>query len=89
MLAVSAPLVRGLSVVAIGAAIVLSHLSFATAKTKREQVAAQVGAESKADVSSTGSIGERRNLSDNCYWEFVPDVSATGTFTVRRVQECD
>jgi len=89
MHAISAPVLRGLSVLAIGATIVLSHLSFATAKTQKAQIPAQVAVQSKVDISSTGSIEKHESLADNCYWELVSEEAPAGTLTVRRVQECD
>jgi hypothetical protein len=89
MLALPAPLVRGLSVVGIGAAIVLSHLSFATAKTHPKPVPPRLAVDNRADVSSTGSIGKIRNLADNCYWETLDEESVTGNSAAPRVETCD
>jgi hypothetical protein len=69
--------------------LVLSHVTFATAKPKPTQAAEPVGASSEIDVSSTGAIQSRQELPENCYWEMSSEVSATGTIITRRVQECD
>jgi hypothetical protein len=89
MPALPAPAVRGLSVLAIGAVLVLSHITFGTAKTKQASLPSRAVAASNVDVSSTGSIGGRSRLADNCYWEQVSETNAAGRITTRRVQECD
>jgi hypothetical protein len=89
MFTVPAPLVRGLSVVVIGAVLVLSHITFATAKPKHARAPEPVGAPSEVDVSSTGSIDSRQKLPENCYWDMTSEVNAAGTIIIRRVRECD
>jgi hypothetical protein len=89
MFAVPAPLVRGLSVVAIGAVLVVSHITFATATPKQARAPESVRASSEVDVSVTGSIESRQKMPENCYWEMISEVSAAGTIITRRVQECD
>jgi hypothetical protein len=90
MSALPAPFVRGLSVLAIGAALVLSHITFAAAAApKKTQLAPSLAAGDAIDVVSTGSIARERELADNCYFEVFKEGSKTGKVVTRRVQECD
>jgi hypothetical protein len=85
-----APLLRGLSVLAIGGAIAISHVTFASAApTKLMQVASASAALSKGDVATTGSISADEALGENCYLELVQEKSARGKTVTRRVHECD
>jgi hypothetical protein len=87
MLSLSAPFVRGLSVLAIGAALVVGHITFAAAGQK--QGATTSVSATTTDVTSTGSIGKHEELAENCYFEIERVQTAAGKTTIRRVQECD
>jgi hypothetical protein len=89
MLAVPAPFVRGLWVIAIGTSLIVSHVTFAAADQKAVPRPTRVVAANKVDVVITGSIGKKQLLADNCYWELVTDENSSGTTTRRQVQECD
>ncbi len=89
MTALSAPLVRGLSLVVLGAALALSHITFAAAASKPVQVASAAGLTRVADVETTDSITSGRELADNCYFEVVREKTASGKVLTRRVHECD
>jgi multidrug efflux pump subunit AcrA (membrane-fusion protein) len=85
-----APLLRGLSVLAIGGAIAISHITFASAgPTKPVQVASASAAVPKMDVTTTGSISADEAFGENCYLELVQEKSARGKTVTRRVHECD
>ena len=82
-----APFLRAVSVLALGAALVLSHINFAAANPERGS--ATNASQIKANVAATGSITSRDGLADNCYFEFVSEDGATDRRSLRRVQECD
>ncbi len=88
MISLPAPLLRGLSVLAIGGALAIGHITFASAAPKATQVAfASVAAES--DVTITSAIGSDEALGENCYVEVVPERNVRGKTVTRRVHECD
>ena len=89
MPSLSAPAARGLSVLAIGGVLVLSHVTFGAAKTKQAPVPPRTVAANRLDVSSTGSIHGRSRLADNCYWEMVSETNAAGRMNTRRQEKCD
>ena len=89
MIALPAPLLRGLSVLAVGAALTLGHITLAAAATKPAQVASAARLTRVADVETTGSITSGRELADNCYIEVVREKTTTGKILTRRVHECD
>ena len=67
MTALPAPLLRGLTVIAIGGVLAVSHIAFASAApAKATQVAAATSLVAQADVSTTGSIGSGEELGENC-----------------------
>jgi multidrug efflux pump subunit AcrA (membrane-fusion protein) len=88
MIALPAPLLRGLSVLALGAAATLGHITFAAAAEKPVRLASAALAKS-ADVDATGSTTSGRELADNCYFEVVREKTASGKILTRRVHECD
>jgi hypothetical protein len=88
MIALPAPLLRGLSVLALGAAATLGHITFAAAAEKPVRLASAALAKS-ADVDATGSTTSGRELADNCYFEVVREKTASGKTLTRRVHECD
>jgi hypothetical protein len=82
-----APLLRGLTLLAIGGALAVGHATFATAASpKPVRVAASA---STADVTATGSIGADGDLAENCWVEVVREKTAGGRTVARRVHECD
>jgi hypothetical protein len=89
MPSLSAPAARGLSVLAIGGVLALSHVTFGAAKTKQAPVPPRAVAANHVDVSSTGSIDGRSRLADNCYWEVVSETNAAGRTDRHREEECD
>ena len=88
MIALPAPLLRGLSVLALGAAATLGHITFAAAAEKPVRLASAALPKS-ADVDATGSTTSGRELADNCYFEVVREKTASGKILTRRVHECD
>ena len=88
MIALPAPLLRGLSVLALGAAATLGHITFAAAAEKPVRLASAALAKS-ADVDATGPTTSGRELADNCYFEVVREKTASGKILTRRVHECD
>ena len=88
MIALPAPLLRGLSVLALGAAATLGHITFAAAAEKPVRLASAALAKS-ADVDATGSTTSGRELADNCYFEVVREKTASGKILTHRVHECD
>ncbi len=88
MTTLPAPLLRGLTVIAIGGALAISHIAFASAAPKPAQIAA-TSVVSKVDVTTTGSINSGEELGENCYIELVQERSARGKTLTRRVHECD
>ena len=88
MTGLPAPLLRGLSVLALGAAATLGHITFAAAAEKPVRLASAALAKS-ADVDATGSTTSGRELADNCYFEVVREKTASGKILTRRVHECD
>jgi multidrug efflux pump subunit AcrA (membrane-fusion protein) len=89
MIALPAPLLRGLSVLALGAAVTLGHITFAAAASKPTQVASAAGLTRGADVEVTGSTMPEQALAENCYFEVVREKAASGKILTRRVHECD
>ena len=88
MTTLPAPLLRGLTVIAIGGALAISHITFASAAPKPAPIASPtVG--SKVDVTTTGPINSGEELGENCYIELVQERSARGKTLTRRVHECD
>ncbi len=82
-----APLLRGLSLLALGGALAIGHVTFATAASpKPVQVASVV---SKVDVTTTGSINASEELGENCWVEVVREKTSSGRTVARRVHECD
>ena len=85
-----APLLRGLSVLAIGGALAIGHITFASAAPVQPMQAASASAAmAKGDVATTGSVGSDEALGENCYLELVQEKSARGKTVTRRVHECD
>jgi hypothetical protein len=85
-----APLLRGLSLLALGGALAIGHVTFATAaSTKPMQVASSASMTPKADVTTTGSIGSDEELGENCWVEVVREKTSSGRTVARRVHECD
>jgi hypothetical protein len=66
MTALPAPLLRGLSVLALGAAVTLGHITFAAAASKPVQVASATGLTRVADVDATGSTNSGRERVHEC-----------------------
>jgi hypothetical protein len=88
MIALPAPLLRGLSVLALGAAVTLGHITFAAAAEKPVRLAS--AALSKGvDVQVTGSTMPEQALAENCYFEVVREKAASGKILTRRVHQCD
>ena len=85
-----APLLRGLSLLALGGALAIDHITFATAaSTKPMQVASSASTASKVDVTTTGSINAGEELGENCWVEVVREKTSSGRTVARRVHECD
>lgn len=89
MTALPASLIRGLSLVAIGAALTLSHITFAAAAAKPAQAARATGLAGVADVETTGSAPSGPVLAENCYVEVVREMTAMGKILTHHVHECD
>ena len=85
-----APLLRGLSVLALSGALAIGHITFASAaSTKPMQVASSASMTPKVDVTATGSIGSDEELGENCWVEVVREKTMSGRTIARRVHECD
>ena len=85
-----APLLRGLSLLAIGGALAIGHITFASAApAKPMQAASASSALSKVDVTTTGSISSAEAPGENCYVEVVPEKNVRGKTVTRAVHECD
>jgi hypothetical protein len=82
-----APLLRGLSLLALGGALAVGHITFATAASPKPMQAASVV--SKVDVTATGSIGSDEGLGENCWVEVVRAKTSSGRIVARRIHECD
>ncbi len=89
MISLPAPLLRGLSVAAIGAALAIGHITLAASAPKGVQVASAGPALGLQDAATTGSVGPQRELAENCYFEIVQEKTSRGRIVTRRVHECD
>ncbi len=85
-----APLLRSLSLLAIGGALTISHIAFASAASpKPMQVASATAMVAKVNVTTTGSIGSAEELAENCWFEVIREKNSSGRTVTRRVHECD
>jgi hypothetical protein len=82
MTSLPAPLLRALSVLALGGALAMGHIAFASA-APRPTGPAQV-----ASVDVTGSVDAGEDLAENCYRERIQEQVA-GRIVTRVVLECD
>jgi hypothetical protein len=90
MTSLPAPLLRGLTIVAIGSTLVLSHIAFATAAPAPMQVVSAVSiVKETAGVDSTSSNSLGWELAENCYIEIQPVKSVRGKTIMARTYECD
>ena len=86
----SAPLIRGCSVLGIGAALAFGHIMFATAAPAPAQVIAEAPAAVRAaDVDGTASIAKNTPPSHNCYSDQQIVKSVRGRWMLLRTLECD
>ncbi|HEV2602820.1 MAG TPA: hypothetical protein VGU24_04075 [Microvirga sp.] len=88
----SAPLVRGLAVVALGATLALSHIAFAAAAPGPSSLQSSLpsaGLQKASDVETTASVGPRREMAENCYVDTQVVKGLRGKPVVLRVEECD
>jgi hypothetical protein len=88
MTRLSPVLLRGLTVLGLGATIALAHVSFAAAASK-DPSAPRPLTMAKADVETTGSVAKGPVLAENCYFERVEVRLPSGKSVMRPVQECD
>ncbi len=86
----SAPLIRGFSVLGIGAALALGHIMFATAAPAPARVIAETPAAVRAAaVDGTASVTNRTPPSRNCYSDQQIVKSVRGRWMLLRTLECD
>jgi hypothetical protein len=96
----SAPLVRGLAVVALGATLALSHIAFAAAAPGPSSLQSSLqsslpsslpsaGLQKASDVETTAAVGPRREMAENCYVDTQVVKGLRGKPVVLRVEECD
>jgi len=75
MTRIPAPLLRGLTVVGIGATLVVGHITFAAAQNA---------------TATTGRATETATAhGENCYLDTRIETTSTGKRVVRRSVECD
>jgi hypothetical protein len=90
MTSLSAPLLRGFTVLAIGTTLVLSHITFATAAPAPMQVASAVPVvKETVGLDGTSSRPSGLELAENCYIEIQPMKSVRGKTLLARTHECD
>ena len=86
---VPAPFLRGLTVLAIGAALAMSHAAFAAPganiATSLEKVQVGLAQTIDADRQLTATVP----MHENCYFETQMERTARGKIVSRLVQECD
>jgi hypothetical protein len=86
----SAPLIRGFSVLGIGAALALGHIMFATAAPAPARMIAEAPAAVRAaDVDGSASIAQRTSPSHSCYSDQQIVKSVRGRWMLLRTLECD
>lgn len=89
----SAPLFRGLTVLALGATLALSHIAFAAAAPVPASLPSanlpSASLHKAADVETTAAVGPRRELAENCYFDTQVVKGLRGKPVVLRVEECD
>jgi hypothetical protein len=81
-------LFRGVTVLAIGALLAVSHITFAAAAPRSVQVASSTS-EAATDVDTTSSISPSHVLAENCYIDTQAVKGMRGKLIVLRVVECD
>ena len=88
-----APLLRGLSVLAVGGAFVVSHSAFAVSKPKRESITTLSRTLETAELVKLVDNDRRLTgalpLADNCYVETHLERTADGKVISRLMHECD
>ncbi len=90
MTSLPAPLLRSLTVLAIGTALAMGHIAFAAAAPKNIQVASSASeGQSVADVDTTASVAPGHVLAENCYIDTRAMTSVRGKTIAIRVVECD
>ena len=86
----SAPLLRGLAVLALGTTLALGHIAFAAAAALPKQATQSAATVQKAsDVETTGSTAGHHGFGENCYVETQPVRGIRGKTVMLRVEECD
>jgi hypothetical protein len=85
----SAPLFRGLAVLALGATLALSPIAFAAAAPVPASQPAGAMLQRASDVETTASTAPRRDLAENCYIDTQLVKGLRGKPVVLRVEECD
>ena len=85
----SAPLIRGLAVLALGATLALSHVAFAAAAPMPASLPSASTLQKASDVETTASTAPRRELAENCYVDTQVVKGLRGKPVVLRVEECD
>jgi len=90
MTCLPAPLLRGLTILALGTTLALSHIAFAAASPQPAQVVSAAAEVMKTvDVESTGSITARQEMAENCYIDMQVVKSVRGKTILTRSHECD
>jgi hypothetical protein len=85
-----ASVLRGLTVLAIGTTLTLSHIAFAAAAPQPMKIASVAPvSQSTGDVDSTSSISSDLDLAENCYIDTQVVKSVRGKRIMTRIQECD
>jgi hypothetical protein len=89
MSSLPASLLRGLTVLAIGTTLTLSHIAFAAAAPQPKQFASAASVTRAGDVNSTSSIASRDETAENCYIDTQMMKSVRGKTMITRIHECD
>ena len=90
MSSLPASFLRGLTVLAIGTTLTLSHIAFAAAAPNPMQVSSLASVMTQAvDVDSTSSVASGEEHAENCYIDTQMVKSVRGKTVIIRIHECD
>jgi hypothetical protein len=79
-------LLRGLTILALGSTLALTHIAFAAAQPQPTQVSTE---EHEDEVDTTSSIRPAPEPAENCYIDVQLVRGVRGKSVLLRVRECD
>jgi hypothetical protein len=90
MIRIPAPYLRGVTVLALGATLVISHAAFAAPQTGvKHEASMQMAAVESHDGEESLQDVQGLKLAENCYLEVQKHRTPQGKVVSRLVHECD